>query len=153
MMILPSQFFCCMYSPIATSANKFKYQNFESKNKMKFTFYEKLGLGISCLVILFCVISGSPKYPYYPQHPSESSNQNSFSAQKFLFEVKPELLSVPSLKASTLPFMIKLKMEDLIREKFKRVPVDLVIAFDRSGSMAGSKMKLLKESLIRFLDF
>jgi hypothetical protein len=98
----------------------------------------------------------------YHNHRINYFSENSFrdpafvnsGAEKFSFTLKPEFSEIPSLTNGPLDvnFLVKLKI-GLDKEKFKRKQVDLVLVLDHSGSMAGSKLDLLKSSLLQFLDF
>lgn len=65
--------------------------------------------------------------------------------------LKRKTVKLNSYNEQTFPMLASIKISALLSAH--RAPIDLVCVIDRSGSMHGEKIKLVKSSLIQLLEF
>ena len=83
--------------------------------------------------------------------------------RNLIFKVTPlrDVVTTKKFGSQIIPFMCSLKaapieIPDYIKQKefenHSRAPIDLILTIDISGSMAGSKMTLLRDAVLHILD-
>lgn len=109
------------------------------------------------------------RYRFRDDDPTEKVDLTKFSQQiaqgysladNVTFTMKPlrEMIKAKSQGNQTIPFLCSLKAKDAVvpdnvqQQKQDRAPIDLICVLDISGSMAGSKMALLIETVNFIVD-
>jgi len=90
-----------------------------------------------------------------PQTTTTTTEEHSFSdveaAIKLTMRLKRKVVQSSSFNAQTFPMLVSLAVENL--KSSNKAPLDLVCVIDKSGSMSGEKIELVKQAFDYLLNY